>query len=50
VLLGAEVTVLAFAGCGAPAVRGTISLGAGPAEHALIRATDTRASRLIGTP
>jgi hypothetical protein len=50
VLLGAEVTVLAPAGCGAPAVRGRISLGAGPTEHALTKATDTRASRLIGTP
>ncbi|GGU14611.1 hypothetical protein [Lentzea flava] len=49
-LLGAAVTVLAPAGCGAAALRGTTSLGAGPAEHALSNMIDTSASRLTGTP
>jgi hypothetical protein len=49
-LLGAAVTVLASPGCGAGALRGTISLGAGPAEHAPTSRAAASASRLIGTP
>ncbi|MFI6095194.1 hypothetical protein ACIA8G_06575 [Lentzea sp. NPDC051213] len=48
--LGAAVTVLAFAGCGTGALRGTTSLGAGPAEQADTNIRATSASRLIGTP
>ncbi|GLY50038.1 hypothetical protein Lesp01_36940 [Lentzea sp. NBRC 102530] len=47
---GAADTVLAFAGCGAAAERGTTSLGGGPAEHAPSSSNVARASRLIGTP
>ncbi|GAA3650055.1 hypothetical protein GCM10022267_40600 [Lentzea roselyniae] len=53
-LLGAAVTVLASAGCGAGASRGTISLGAGPAVHAPSSRTAASVSdvleRLTGTP
>ncbi|WP_218148118.1 hypothetical protein [Lentzea xinjiangensis] len=59
-LLGAAVTVLAFAGCGAGALLGTIWLGAGPGEQAGTSRTTASAgasaevsvdvSRLTGTP
>ncbi|MDX8148500.1 hypothetical protein SK854_40745 [Lentzea sp. BCCO 10_0061] len=49
-LLGAAETVLAFAGCGAAALRGTTSLGGGPAEHAPSSISAANASRLTCTP